>query len=163
MVRVESASEMQNACDSVVAAHHVVVMSAAVADFRPVHVADQKIKKGDDGGVPSIVLERTPDILAAMGANKQSGQIIVGFAAETHDLAANATAKLTKKRVDLIVANDVSAPGVGFSHDTNAVTIFGADGSRTEVALADKRHIAKAVVDAVLRVRSGEAAGASVH
>ena len=87
-------------------------------------------------------------------AKKRSRQLIVGFAAETQDLVANAMAKLTKKQVDLIVANDVSAPGVGFEHDTNAVSILAADGTRTDVALTDKRTIARAVLDEVVRMRS---------
>ena len=154
IVRVESAAEMQRACEAAAGAHDVIVMSAAVADFRPKQIADQKIKKGDDGGVPVVELERTPDILAALGAKKRSRQLIVGFAAETQDLVANAMAKLTKKQVDLIVANDVSAPGVGFEHDTNAVSILAADGTRTDVALTDKRTIARAVLDEVVRMRS---------
>ena len=155
VIRVESAADLQSACEKYAPEADFVVMSAAVADFRPKSVAGQKIKKTDDGGVPTVELERTPDILAGLGAVKPPGQVLVGFAAETHDLVANATAKLHRKRVDLIVANDVSAPGVGFEHDTNAVTIFGADGSRTEVALSDKRAIARSVLDAALRVRTG--------
>ena len=129
----------------------VVVMAAAVADFRPVLAAEGKIKK--DQGVPQIVLEPTPDILAGLGAAKPAGQVLVGFAAETSDLLANAQAKLQRKHLDLIVANDVSAPGVGFQHDTNAVTLLHAGGAVTTVALTDKRSIAKAVLDTVVEIR----------
>jgi phosphopantothenoylcysteine decarboxylase/phosphopantothenate--cysteine ligase len=129
----------------------VVVMAAAVADFRPVSAAGQKIKKDD--GIPEIVLEPTTDILAALGARKRPGQTIVGFAAETNDVERNARVKLTRKRADLIVANDVSAPGAGFEHDTNAVVIV-SHTSSTTVALSDKREVARAVVDAVMQTRS---------
>jgi phosphopantothenoylcysteine decarboxylase/phosphopantothenate--cysteine ligase len=130
-------------------------MAAAVADFRPVAAAPGKIKK--DGGVPQIVLEPTPDILADLGASKRPGPRLVGFAAETDDLLANAAGKLQRKNLDLIVANDVSAPGVGFQHDTNAVTILAADGSSLAVPLSDKSSIAHAVLDSVCQTlaRSG--------
>ena len=101
----------------------VVVMAAAVADFRPKAAVDHKIKK--DGGPPEIILEPTPDILADLGAAKRSGQTLVGFAAETETLRENAESKLRRKHLDLIVANDVSAPGAGFEHDTNEVVILG--------------------------------------
>jgi phosphopantothenoylcysteine decarboxylase/phosphopantothenate--cysteine ligase len=126
-------------------------MAAAVADFRPVTAADQKLKK--DAGIPAIVLEPTTDILAALGARKRPGQTIVGFAAETSDVEDNARVKLSRKRADLIVANDVSAPGAGFEHDTNAVVIVSHTSSAT-VALSDKREIARAVFDAVMQTRS---------
>ncbi len=122
-------------------------MAAAVADFRPVATADRKIKK--DSGVPQVVLEPTTDILAALGAQKHPGQTIVGFAAETDDVVSNARGKLDRKGADLIVANDVSAPGAGFEHDTNAVVIV-TPNATTPVALRDKRAIADAVLDAVL-------------
>jgi len=130
-----------------------VVMAAAVADFRPVIALAGKIKK--DQGVPHIVLEATPDILAGLGATKPAGQVLVGFAAETSDLLANADAKLQRKHLDLIVANDVSAPGVGFAHDTNEVTLLRAGGAVRTVALTDKRSIAKAVLDTVVEIRGG--------
>jgi phosphopantothenoylcysteine decarboxylase / phosphopantothenate---cysteine ligase len=149
---VETAAEMHAAMQRLASTADVVIMAAAVADFRPVAPAAKKIKK--DGGVPEIVLEPTPDILAALGAAKRPGQTLVGFAAETDDLLANATSKLERKRLDLIVANDVSAPGVGFAHDTNAVTILAADGSVTNVSLTDKHSVASAVLDSVVRIRT---------
>ena len=109
---------------------------------------------GDD--LPEIILEPTPDILAALGAAKRDGQILVGFAAETSDVEANAREKLAKKNLDMVVANDVSAPGVGFGHATNAVTILSADGCTTEVPLADKTRIAGAILDSVVRFRKIE-------
>jgi phosphopantothenoylcysteine decarboxylase/phosphopantothenate--cysteine ligase len=126
-------------------------MAAAVADFRPASAAERKIKKG--AGVPEIVLVPTTDILAALGARRHPGQTIVGFAAETDDVVANARDKLTRKGADLIVANDVSAAGVGFEHDTNAVTIVSST-TTVPVPLSDKRAVASAVLDAVINHRS---------
>ncbi len=126
-VDVESAAEMEAAVLARAASADVIVMAAAVADFRPKAPAEGKIKK--DAGPPEIVLEPTNDILAALGRAKRAGQTLVGFAAETEDLESNAAAKLARKRLDLIVANDVSAPGAGFEHDTNAVTIIEFGGS----------------------------------
>jgi phosphopantothenoylcysteine decarboxylase / phosphopantothenate---cysteine ligase len=145
--RVETAAQMAAALDQLFPSADVVVMAAAVADFRPVAAASGKIKK--DAGVPQIVLEPTPDILAGLGARKRNDQVLVGFAAETADLIEHAQGKLHRKNLDLIVANDVSAPGVGFQHDTNAVTILGADGSSLVVPLTDKSSIASAVLDSV--------------
>jgi len=153
-VRVDTAAEMEQAVLSRADDADVVVMAAAVADFRPVQVAARKIKKA--GGVPNMVLEPTNDILAALGALRRADQTIVGFAAETDDLRANAADKLTRKGIDMIVANDVSAPGVGFEHDTNAVVILGADGANQEVPLAEKRAIARAILDAVSTTRSNQ-------
>ncbi len=149
---VETAAQMQAALQELAPAADVIVMAAAVADFRPVSAAAGKIKK--DAGVPEIVLEPTPDILAGLGATKPAGQTLVGFAAETSDLIANAESKLRRKHLDLIVANDVGAPGVGFQHDTNAVTILRAGGDAISISLTDKRAIARAVLDSVCEVRA---------
>jgi phosphopantothenoylcysteine decarboxylase/phosphopantothenate--cysteine ligase len=149
---VETAAQMQAALQELAPAADVIVMAAAVADFRPVSAAAGKIKK--DAGVPEIVLEPTPDILAGLGAAKPAGQTLVGFAAETSDLVANAESKLRRKNLDLIVANDVGAPGVGFQHDTNAVTILRAGGDAISISLTDKRAIARAVLDSVCQVRA---------
>lgn len=151
-VDVETAQQMHDALTTLAPSADVVVMAAAVADFRPVAPEAGKIKK--EGGVPQIVLEPTPDILAALGASKPAGQTLVGFAAETSNLVENAQGKLKRKNLDLIVANDVSAEGVGFSHNTNAVTIIGSDGTHEEVPLASKHTVAMAVLDSVVRVRS---------
>ncbi|TPW11953.1 MAG: coaBC [Acidimicrobiaceae bacterium] len=149
---VETAAEMQAAMNELAPTADVVVMAAAVADFRPVDRAQGKLKKA--AGPPQIVLEATPDILAALGAAKPAGQVLVGFAAETSDLVANAEAKLRRKNLDLIVANDVSAPGVGFQHDTNAVTLLCAGGDATTIELSDKRQVARAVLDSVCVIRN---------
>ena len=152
LVRVETAAEMQDAMTAAAADHDVVVMSAAVADFRPKAAAPGKLKKHD--GPPEIVLEPTPDILAGLGAAKREGQVLVGFAAETSDLLAHATSKLRAKHLDLIVANDVSAPQVGFAHDTNAVTLLRPDAEPVEIDLASKRDVARAVIDTIVSIRS---------
>ena len=151
VVRVDTAAEMHAEVTARSSSSDVVVMAAAVADFRPVVVADRKIKKA--GGAPQVVLEPTVDILAALGADKPAGQTLVGFAAETDDVRANARSKLSVKGADLIVANDVSAPGAGFEHDTNEVVIVSVAGA-VEVPKADKRQIARAVLDAVSTLRS---------
>lgn len=151
VVPVETAAQMQAAVEAV-DDHDVIIMAAAVADFRPADPADHKIKK-TGGDVPTIHLEKTHDFLVDLGARKQPGQTIVGFAAETENLQANAKGKLERKTLDLIVANDVSAPGVGFAHDTNQVTILLADGSVLAVPMGAKRVIADAIFDAVVRVR----------
>ena len=147
-VEVETAAEMHDAVMAKSADMDVIVMAAAVADFRPVGASTQKIKKVD--GLPTVGLEQTVDILAQLGQQKPTGQVLVGFAAETENLRENALGKLEKKSADLLVANDVSAPGVGFAHDTNAVTIFGSDGSVQEISLNDKTAIATAVLEAAI-------------
>jgi phosphopantothenoylcysteine decarboxylase/phosphopantothenate--cysteine ligase len=146
-IRVVSAADMEDAVLARSDAADVVVMAAAVADFRPVAAAASKIKKHD--GLPAVQLEPTPDILAGLGARKRPDQLLVGFAAETDDVETHAADKLARKGLDLIVANDVSAAEVGFEHDTNAVTILDADGHRREVTLASKREVARSILDAV--------------
>jgi phosphopantothenoylcysteine decarboxylase/phosphopantothenate--cysteine ligase len=149
LVSVESASEMHEAVLGRSDAD-VIVMAAAVADFRPLDVSDSKIKK--DGGPPELVLEATVDILSDLGSSKLPGQVIVGFAAETDELVTHARAKLERKNVDVIVANDVSAPEVGFAHETNEVTILEADGCLRHVSLRSKREIADEVLDTVAQI-----------
>jgi phosphopantothenoylcysteine decarboxylase/phosphopantothenate--cysteine ligase len=153
VVRVDTAAEMEAAIVPVAAAQDVIIMAAAVADFRLADVAAHKIKKRTDGSVPELVLAPTHDFLVDLGRDKPAGQVLVGFAAETDDVLANAQGKLERKNLDLIVANDVGAPGVGFEHDTNAVVILDRDGGRHAVPLSDKREIARAVLDAVVARR----------
>jgi phosphopantothenoylcysteine decarboxylase/phosphopantothenate--cysteine ligase len=152
VVYVETAADMQEAVERHAEHADVVVMAAAVADFRPKAPADGKLKKSD--GVPEIILEPTPDILAGLGSRKRPGQVLVGFAAETSDLLEHAQEKLRAKRLDLVVANDVGAPGVGFGHDTNAVTILRPGGTSRAVEIADKRAIARTVVDEIVAIRT---------
>jgi phosphopantothenoylcysteine decarboxylase/phosphopantothenate--cysteine ligase len=147
-VGVETAAEMLQAMARAAPGADVVVMAAAVADYRPKEAAPGKIKK-ESGGLDTLVLEETVDVLASLGRAKPAGQVLVGFAAETSELRANAGAKLARKGADLIVANDVSAPQVGFEHDTNEVVILTRDGREIEVPLSDKRQVARAVLDVV--------------
>ena len=151
VVLVESASQMQDAVMAVAGAD-VIVMAAAVADFRPASPAGEKIKKGA-GEVPEILLEKTHDFLVDLGQQKPNGQVLVGFAAETQNLLENARGKLERKNLDLIVANDVSAPDAGFAHDTNKVTLVLGSGEEVDVPLGSKRVVADAIFDAVVGVR----------
>jgi phosphopantothenoylcysteine decarboxylase/phosphopantothenate--cysteine ligase len=146
VVPVESADDMQRAVLDRYDGVDVVVMAAAVADFRPKAIAGEKLKKRD--GVPEIVLEPTPDILAALGARKQ-GQLLVGFAAETERVREHASAKLAAKRVDLIVANDVSAPDAGFEVDTNRAILLDSSGTIDETPLLSKAALADVILDRV--------------
>ena len=158
LVQVETAQQMMEAVNAEAKSADVVVMAAAVADVRPVHAAMHKLKKDPLTGLicdlGSIELEATPDILAGLGKCKPAGQVLVGFAAETENLVANAQSKLERKGADLIVANDVSQAGVGFAHATNAVTLVARGTEPVEVALADKRSIARSILNAVVAIRS---------
>ncbi len=147
-VDVETAAEMEQAIDAAAAGADVVVMAAAVADFRPKASAGVKLSKED--GLPDLVLEPTPDILAGLAARRAAHQVLVGFAAETHDAVERGRRKLVRKGVDVLVVNDVSAPGAGFDYDTNAVTILEANGASTEIALTSKDAVANAVLDSVI-------------
>jgi phosphopantothenoylcysteine decarboxylase/phosphopantothenate--cysteine ligase len=147
-VDVETAADMEQAMGAAAEGADVIVMSAAVADFRPKATAGTKLSKED--GIPEVVLEPTPDILAGLARRGTPGQVMVGFAAETHDVVERGRRKLERKGVDLLVVNDVSAPGVGFDHDTNAVVILGADGTATEIPLTSKDAVANAVLDRVI-------------
>ncbi|MBM3492831.1 MAG: bifunctional phosphopantothenoylcysteine decarboxylase/phosphopantothenate--cysteine ligase CoaBC [Armatimonadetes bacterium] len=122
--------------------------AAAPADYAPVHVATEKLKKNDAGATLSLELAATPDVISALARDK-GPRIVVGFAAETADLTANAERKLVEKGLDLVVANDVAAPGAGFETDTNAVTLLRPDGSREDLPLMPKRAVADRVLDAV--------------
>jgi phosphopantothenoylcysteine decarboxylase/phosphopantothenate--cysteine ligase len=148
VVRVETAAEMEAAVLARAADADVVVMAAAVADFRPKAPDEGELATAD--GVPDVVLEPTTDIAAEVARGRRPGQVLVGFAAETADVVARAEVKLRRKGLDLVVANDVSAPGTGFDHETNAVSILGADGAVVDVPLAEKRAVAAAVVDEIV-------------
>ena len=132
----------------------VVVKAAAVADFRPATESARKLKKAD--GVPTISLERNPDILADLGQRRRDGGagtgpgVLVGFAAETDDVEANGRAKLERKGCDLLVVNDVTEAGAGFGHDTNRVVVLASDGARVDVPLASKAEVADRLLDEVV-------------
>ena len=155
VVKVDTAEEMAAATAAAAKEADVVIMAAAVADFRPVDPAGVKLKKRD--GVPAIELEPTPDILASLGASKPAGQTLVGFAAETCDVAGNAAAKLSGKGADYIVANDVTAENAGFACDTNEVLVLASDGRIHPVGLRSKRQVAQAVLDLVVADRTSRA------
>ncbi|MSZ87762.1 MAG: bifunctional phosphopantothenoylcysteine decarboxylase/phosphopantothenate--cysteine ligase CoaBC [Actinobacteria bacterium] len=156
VIEVVSAADMEAAVMPLSAAQDVIVMAAAVADFRPVVVADRKLKKDEFGsdGPARILLEPTHDFLVDLGTRKPAGQVLVGFAAETDNVLGNARGKLARKNLDLIVANDVGAPGVGFEHDTNEVVLVSATGMDHNVPLTDKRSIARHVIDAIVSIRA---------
>ena len=152
VVELMTAAEMHQAALLGAERADIIVMAAAVADFRPVDPSEVKIKKS--GGVPTIELERTVDILADLGSRKRPGQQLVGFAAETNDLIPNAERKLESKGADFIVANDVSVPGAGFGHDTNIVTIVAPGGVRDSLSLTSKLGVARAVRRTVVAART---------
>jgi len=146
VVRVESAAEMADAVLGRYGDLDVVVMAAAVADFRPKATSTEKIKKA--AGPPEIILEPTVDILAELGRKKFT-QYLVGFAAETEHLVEHAAAKMAAKRVDLMVANDVTAPGSGFEVDTNRAVLIAPDGTTQELPQMPKIELADAIWDRV--------------
>ena len=140
-------------------AQAVIVMAAAVADFRPKAPSDRKTKKED--GLPEIVLEPTHDFLVDLGAAKPDGQVLVGFAAETDDLLANAADKLRRKRLDLIVGNDVAAADSGFEVDTNRAVLLDAQGGVETLPLLTKAALAEVIVDRIVALHSSAPGRAS--
>jgi phosphopantothenoylcysteine decarboxylase / phosphopantothenate---cysteine ligase len=150
-IDVRSAKEMHSAVLARIAEASIAVLAAAVADYRPVEQRAEKIKKSDSS--LTIALEPTADILADVAKNKGQ-KIIVGFAAETERVAENARKKLAAKNADLIVANDITAEGAGFDHDTNVVTLFSRDGRDLALPKLSKSEVAQRILDEVLRLRS---------
>jgi len=148
---VTTAEEMRQAVDAEFEACTLLFMAAAVADYRPSHVTPQKLKK--QPGPLQLELTRTVDILGTLGPRKGS-RVIVGFAAETDDVLANAQRKLAEKHLDLIVANDVAAAGTGFAVDTNAVTIIDRSGAHDTVPLMSKDAVAERIIDRVVALTS---------
>ncbi len=152
-VPVRSAQGMCDAVLARLAETDILIGAAAVADFRPAEAAGQKIKKTPGQEELTLRLVRTPDILAEVAARRaQFGapRVVVGFAAETQDLLANAAAKLAAKKLDIIVANDVTEPGSGFGADDNRVTLLYADGRQVALPIMSKAEVAAAVLEAVL-------------
>ncbi|EDO1159337.1 bifunctional phosphopantothenoylcysteine decarboxylase/phosphopantothenate--cysteine ligase CoaBC [Listeria innocua] len=144
-VYVESADEMYQAVLERKAEQHIFVMTAAVADYTPANVSEQKIKK--QPGDFTIEMKRTKDILLEIGQNKTADQVVIGFAAETENLETNALKKLTSKNADMIVANNISEAGAGFSGDTNIVTLYRKDGSNEALPLLDKKEVAEHIIE----------------
>lgn len=148
-VPITTAQQMYEAVTSRFDEMDILVMAAAVADYRPAAVADDKIKKKD--GDLSIAVERTPDILGTIGPKKK-GQFLCGFSMETRDMLANSSAKLEKKNLDMVVANNLKVAGAGFGVDTNVVTFITPDGAR-ELPLMSKDDVADAILDEILKRR----------
>lgn len=150
VVDIKSAQDMYEAVTSRFEQQDVVIKAAAVADYRPATVADQKLKKREDE--MSIALERTNDILAYLGSHKQEHQILCGFAMETEQMVEHAQAKLVKKNLDLIAANNVKVAGAGFGTDTNVVTLITKTETK-ELELMSKADVSVQIVDEILRIR----------
>ena len=151
IVRVETADQMKEAMLARLNEATVVVMAAAVADYRPETEETSKIKKGP--GSRTLKLVRTDDILMEIGRRRSSEQTLVGFAAETDDLAARAREKLAKKKLDLVVANDVTRNGAGFGTDTNQVILLAKQGAAEELPLLSKREVAERILDRIEGMR----------
>jgi phosphopantothenoylcysteine decarboxylase / phosphopantothenate---cysteine ligase len=152
-INLRTAAEMLQAVLEQVKDADVLLMAAAVADFRPPSTARRKLKKG--AGIPEISLEATPDILAAVAQRKSETKcprVIVGFAAESEDLLENAAAKLTSKKLDLIVANDITAEGAGFAGDTNQVTLLEPSGAVQALPKMSKTEVANIVIERVIEL-----------
>jgi phosphopantothenoylcysteine decarboxylase/phosphopantothenate--cysteine ligase len=152
---VVSAADMHDAVMHALVDADLLVMAAAVADYRPATFATQKIKKTDDE--LSLQLARTNDILAATAAFPRERLIRIGFAAESQELLSNAADKLERKRLDLIVANDITRPDSGFGSDTNAVVLLDPDGGQRELPALPKREVADLILNDALRIRAGRA------
>lgn len=150
MVPVVSTQDLYNEMTRRCGEADVIVQAAAPADFTPVSAAEHKLKK--QGGDMTLALRETPDVAAAVGRLKREGQTLVGFAAETDNVLENAGGKLLKKRLDMIVANDVTAPGAGFDVDTNVVTFITRD-ARETLPLMSKREVAQRLLSRVLALR----------
>lgn len=148
LIKIETAMQMQEAVLREFASTDIVIKAAAVADYRAKSVADNKIKKNDE--TLTLVLEKNPDILMALGQRKKPGQFLVGFAAETQNLLSYAKIKLEKKNLDLIVANDVTAQGAGFNGDTNIVKLLDKSGLVEELPIMPKTELAKVLLDKIM-------------
>lgn len=145
-VDVTTAEEMFSVCSKEFPSSNAAILTAAVADFRPKHVAEHKIKK-EAGGMSEVELEETQDILASLGKMKKAGQVLAGFALETDNEAANAKSKLERKNLDFIVMNSLRDPGAGFGGNTNKVTIFTRDGKTHNFDLKPKNEVARDIAD----------------
>ncbi|HEX5576841.1 MAG TPA: bifunctional phosphopantothenoylcysteine decarboxylase/phosphopantothenate--cysteine ligase CoaBC, partial [Gemmatimonadaceae bacterium] len=150
----ETTATMRDAVESAIGSADVLVMAAAPADYRPVRIASQKIKKGS-GSAPVIELEHTDDILKSTIAARKAGAVIVGFALETENLVEHGEAKLLDKKLDLIVVNSATEEGAGFRTDTNRVTILGRDGASESIPLMQKTELADVILDRVESLLNG--------
>ncbi len=150
MVSVTSAKEMFDAVTTVSNEQDIIVKAAAVADYRPVNVSDEKVKKAD--GDLSIALERTDDILKYLGEHKKDGQFLCGFSMETSDMISNSRAKLVKKNLDMIAANNLKVEGAGFEGDTNVLTLI-TQNEEVSLELMSKEDAANVILDKILSMQ----------
>ena len=150
-IKVETTNEMLEACLESYDKVDIVIKAAAVADYRPRDVAEQKIKKKTDDAL-TVVMDKNPDILKTLGG-KKTHQVLVGFAAETQNLLENARDKVVKKNLDMIVANDVTAAGAGFNADTNIVKFLFANGEVRSLEQMPKVDVANCILDEALKIR----------
>lgn len=150
VVPVTSAKEMYDAVSARAEDMDVIIKAAAVADYRPKYVSDEKVKKAD--GQMSIELERTDDILGFLGSHKKSGQFLCGFSMETENMIENSRKKLEKKNLDMIVANNLKVQGAGFGTDTNIVTLIGQD-FQEELPIMSKEKVACRILDRISELR----------
>lgn len=157
VTRVVNAREMFDACNRIFPETRIAILSAAVADFRPEHQAEEKIKKEEGKDSMQLTLVKNPDILAHLGSIKKEGQLVVGFALETNNELENAKKKLAKKNADMIVLNSLNEAGAGFGHDTNKVNILQKDGNIISLPLQSKSEIAKSIVDCILSLKKTDA------
>jgi phosphopantothenoylcysteine decarboxylase/phosphopantothenate--cysteine ligase len=148
VVPVVSAEEMFREVTARSDQMDIVIKAAAVADYRPKHVSDEKVKKS--GGDLKLEMERTQDILGYLGSHKKEGQYLCGFAMETQNLLENARGKLEKKHADMIVANNLKVQGAGFGTDTNVVTLITKEGMR-ELAMMSKEEVAEQILNEIIR------------
>lgn len=148
LIPVVTAADMASAVKECYKEQDIIIKTAAVADYRPAHPADEKVKKKDAESV--LELERTEDILAYLGAHRRDGQFICGFSMETENMLENSHAKLAKKNVDMIVANNLKVAGAGFGTDTNVVTIITKDDNR-QLERMSKAAVAASIVDEILK------------
>jgi len=156
-IDVQTADEMLEKVLAETANADGLIMAAAVSDFKPARAVEQKIKKTD--GIPELALQRTPDILANVATQKQTRmhpKVVVGFAAESNDLLKNAQAKLMAKRLDFIVANDISDKDAGFEVDSNRITVLYANGQQEFFPLMSKTEVAVIVIERVISLLSPE-------
>ncbi len=151
VIPVVSAQDMCEAVEAHSGSADIIVMAAAVADYRPAEVSAEKVKKDD--GEMDLSLERTTDILKELGERKRAGQFLCGFSMETENMLENSRAKLEKKNLDMIVANNVKTEGAGFGTDTNVVTLITPEGE-TELPIMSKQEAAGKIWDAIVALRS---------
>jgi phosphopantothenoylcysteine decarboxylase/phosphopantothenate--cysteine ligase len=154
IIRARSAAEMQAAVAHEIGTASIFIAAAAVADYRPAQRAAEKIKKSES--TLNLSLERTPDILSEVAASRTNGLLVVGFAAETEDVLQNALVKLNTKKLDAIIANDVSRDDIGFDNEMNAITILTQDAAPRELPAMTKIEAAHLILDEIVRLRQAK-------